>query len=142
MTFFGGCMTLNPDLNYEAIFVCSIIYLLLGALWYSPILFGKQWISLTGLQEKDMKGSVRAYIGGFFVALYISVVLSMFIYKTQALTALEGALVGFWAWFGFIATTHFSGVIWEKKPFNLYLIHVVFLLIMLVISGAILAVWR
>lgn len=135
-------LAFNSDVNYVAILVSAIIYMVLGALWYSPLLFKKTWLSYTGLREEDIKGEGVTYFLAFIVALVISYVLALFIQATQALTALQGALVGFWAWLGFIVTTHFSGVIWEKRPFNLYLIQVVYLLIVLVISGALLAVWR
>ena len=130
------------DVNIAAIITSAVIYMALSALWYSPKLFGRQWLNLSGLHEEDLKENTQAYFGGFVIALLISYVLSLFINKIKAITAIEGAAAGFLAWLGFIATTHFSGVLWEKRPMALYLIHVGNLLIVLIIAGALLAVWR
>ena len=41
--------------NIWAVILAGISYLILGALWYSPLLFGKQWMELNGFTEKDLK---------------------------------------------------------------------------------------
>jgi hypothetical protein len=32
------------DINYVAVFVAALASMIIGAAWYSPILFGKEWI--------------------------------------------------------------------------------------------------
>jgi Na+/glutamate symporter len=43
------------DVNYLAILVCGVVFMVLGALWYSPILFGKKWMTFIGKSEEEIK---------------------------------------------------------------------------------------
>lgn len=42
----------RPRLNYLAILVSALIWRLLGALWYSPALFGNAWMQITGMTSE------------------------------------------------------------------------------------------
>ena len=131
---------------YLVILISAIISMVLGSLWYSPILFGKQWIKLMGISKKDMgknknKGMVKSYTVLFISSLVTIYVLSMFTSLLGASTFLQGMLIGFWIWLGFFATTMLGSVLWEKKPFSLYAINVSYHLVNLLIIGGILAVW-
>ena len=35
-----------PTINYIAVLVSAVIGMAIGALWYSPLLFGKIWMKL------------------------------------------------------------------------------------------------
>ena len=52
-----------------------------------------------------------------------------------------GAITGFWIWLGFLATTMINVVLWENKPFTLYLLQAAHYLVGLALMGGILAVW-
>lgn len=130
------------NVNGWAILVAAIITVIIGSLWYSSIVFGKVWLSLTGLKEEDVKKNFGwTILGGFISALVLNYVLAIFVYSTNADNFPEGVLVGFLAWLGFIATTYFAGFLWEKRPFNLFLLHSGHMLLILLINGGILAFW-
>ena len=42
------------DLNYWAVLVSAVASMTIGALWYSPILFGKIWMNLMKIDLKSM----------------------------------------------------------------------------------------
>lgn len=105
------------------------------------MILGKKWLELSGIREEDLKGAWKAYLGGFIAALVMNYILALFVYSMDAETILEGAFVGFLAWLGFIATTHLAKVLWEKGHAELFFLHIGIMLIILVINGAILAVW-
>ncbi len=131
-----------PEVNIWAIIVSAILCMAIGTLWYSPLLFGKLWLSLTGNKEPDMKDAPKIYLGAFINSLVMSFILATLIYWIGANTWRDGALVGFLVWLGFNATAHFSGVLWEKKPIKLCLLHTANMLITLLVIGALLAWWR
>ena len=115
-------------------------------LWYSPVLFGNIWIRLTGLNKKYLqkakqKGMAKTLIVAFISVLISSYILSYFINISGATTLADGAQIGFWIWLGFIATVMLGSILWENKPFKLYLINTSRYLLALVVMGAILAVW-
>jgi hypothetical protein len=55
--------------------------------------------------------------------------------------AASGAAVGFFSWLGFIAATMLSQVIYGHRPSGIYPINSGFLLVALLIMGAILGAW-
>jgi hypothetical protein len=130
---------------YVAIIGAGIVSMVIGALWYSPLLFGKKWMELMNFQKKDMakmkKQAQKGYAIMFLTTLVMGFVLSKFLDNMGAVTAIEGIVTAFWLWLGFIATMMLSSVIWEGKPLQLYLINALHSLVSLAAMGAILAVW-
>ena len=41
----------HADINWVAVMVAAFVAYVLGALWYSPALFAKQWMRLIGVPE-------------------------------------------------------------------------------------------
>ena len=134
------------DVNYIAVLVAAIVSMIIGALWFSPVLFGKMWMQLSGmtdkkLQEAKKKGIGKSYIIMFVATLVMGYVLAHAVQYTQAKTIMEGMQAGFWMWLGCIATVMVGMVLWDKKPVKLYLLLVAHYLVSLLVMGAILAVW-
>lgn len=130
-----------PDVNLWAVLVSAVLTIVIGSFWYSPLLFGKIWMDANGIKEEEMKGAYKAYLGALISSLLTAYVLGVFINWIGADNALQGAFIGFLAWLGFVATTQFSAVLWEKKPLKLYGIHAGAMLINLIVMGALLAWW-
>ena len=133
------------EINYIAVLVSAVAGFVIGALWYS-VLFGKVWMKLSGMDNKKIekekkKGMTKSFIGGFVALLVMAFVLAHFVDMAEAATVLEGAQAGFWAWLGFVATIMLNKVLWEGKPFKLYLLDAAHYFVVLIIMGAILAVW-
>lgn len=43
------------NINYLAVLIAAIVSMIVGGLWYSPILFGKMWTKAMGWNEETMK---------------------------------------------------------------------------------------
>ena len=128
-------------LNPLAIIIVAILNILLGMAWYSASLFGNKWADALQLRYEEFKPTASHYFGGFIVSLITAIVMAIFVDWLDLYTLLEGAIFGFLIWLGFVATSHFSGVIWAKKPLKAYIIDASFLLISYIMMGAILAAW-
>ena len=136
------------SLNYVAMLAVVIVSMALGAVWYSPLLFGKIWMKHMGLHEKNKeemekmkKEAGPAYAGTIITSFVMAYVMSHFVDYLQITTAMAGAITGFWLWIGFVATASLSGYLFEKKHLALYLINNGFNLVNMTLAGAILAVW-
>lgn len=134
-------------LSFWPILISAIVSFIVGSLWYSPVLFGKEWMSLLHMTEADIaraqaKGMIKLYIIQFILTLITFIVLGFFIRATDTYSATGGAFIGLIAWFGFIATTAIGGMLWENKPFKLILINIVGALLNFVIGGAIIGAWN
>lgn len=133
-------------INYWAVLVSGVAMMVLGGLWYSPLLFGNIWIKLSGFSQKDMekakqKGMAASYFFNFVATLVMAYILAHFVDYVDATTWQDGLLAGFWIWLGFIATVSLASVLWEGKPFSLYLINIAYYLVGLPIMGVILTLW-
>ena len=134
------------EINHLATIVAAIASIILGMIWYSPKVFGKAWMKAAGITGKAIaaqkkKGMAKSFIGMIICALVLAYVLSVFIDYAQAVTLGAGLLVGFLVWLGFIATVQIGVVLWENKPYKLFVINTGFNLVELLIMGAIIATW-
>ncbi len=134
----------NAEINILAVFAAAIINVIIGFVWYSPAVFGHQWLALIGKSEKDLdemkKSASKAYTLSFLGSLIMSYVLSLFIYYTQATNLFEGLKTGFWLWLGFIAVVFFNSYLFAKKPAKLCLIDGGYYLVSLLSMSVFLAV--
>lgn len=64
------------EFNYLAIIVAAFVPLVLGFLWYNPILFGNVWMKEAEMTEEKIKNGNMAVIFG--VSFLLSIVLSFF----------------------------------------------------------------
>src|SRR3989344_1455744 len=146
-----------PVVNNVAVLVAAIVSMVLGAVWFSPQMFGKQWMKLAmkkmmppkmgkqaiaAMKEEMQKGMMKGYALGFITTLIAAYVLALLVawIPGTAGVALDGAMVGFWVWL-FVAAVAFSSYIWEKEPLQLYLLKIGHVLVTFVVMGAILAAW-
>ncbi|MDQ2932929.1 MAG: DUF1761 domain-containing protein [bacterium] len=133
-------------INFWPILVSSIVAFGLSALWYSPFLFGKEWMSLQNMNEKDInkakaKGMAKLYIIQFITTLVSFTVLAFVISSLNA-NGQDGAMIGLIAWIGFILPISVSSFLWENKPLRLIAINSISILVTLVIGGAIIGAWN
>ncbi len=129
------------DVNYFAVVIGVILNIIIGAFWYSPKFLGIPWAKAHNFDLETLKPTPFHYVGAIIVGFILAWTLAAFISALHAHTAVEGMKVAFFAWLGFIATTHFSGVIWAKKPLNAYFIDVGGLLVSMILMGAIFGAW-
>jgi len=129
-------------INWLAVLVAAIVKFVIGAIWYSPVAFGPRWGRLTGCSpEGGMQGLGKAMAVDFVAGLVMAFVLLHAVHYAGALTLGTGAAVGFFNWLGFIGATTLAAAFFEKRPLQLWLINNAYLLIALLVMGAILAIW-
>lgn len=129
--------------NHPAVFVSAVILWLLGACWYSPLLFAKPWIAIVGRKTGEKpKGVVHGMIASFVGDLLLSFVLAHFVYWSGAAGFGWGAFIGFLAWVGFIVSPLYPQRIYEGRPFAYLAINTGYWLVGLVIVGGVLGAWR
>ena len=132
----------DVDLNYVAIVVAAIAPMAVGALWYSPRLFARQWMRAVGRTEEDLRGGAGI---GYAVALVASFVMSYALARVarwaEADGIVEGVIVAVLAWSGFVATVLAVNTTFAGRPRNLWAIDGGYWLVSLLIMGAIHGAW-
>jgi hypothetical protein len=129
-------------INYAALAVAALLRTIIGAVWYSPALFGASWIALVGCTEAEMKARVpRALVVdviGNFVMAFVLVHASHY---AGAAGIGQGMGVAFFNWIGFVAVATLFDVNFAGRPFKLFAINNGFQLVSMLLMGAIVTVW-
>jgi hypothetical protein len=127
------------DVNLFAVLGATVASQIIGAVWYSRFLFGRSSTGPAGTGEQARQ--IIPHFGSFVGALIMAFVLAHFVTANLADTAAQGAETGFWIWFGFVLTTRAVHDFLSGRPKELFLIDSGLYLVVLVVMGAILAVW-
>lgn len=136
---------METTLNFSAILLAGLVNMAIGALWYSPLLFGNIWMKGVKLNKTDIansKGMGLRYAVQFLMGLFMVYVLAHYIDYMQASTASQGAEVAFWPWAGFMLPLMVGEMLWSEKPFSVFIINASHYLFALMTAGIILAVWQ
>lgn len=104
------------------IILASVVQFILGAIWYSPLMFGKWWMQIMEVSElpkeelqKMQKSMAPFYVVQIALTVLSTFVLAMFIYYLQmANVGFHAYGVAGWVWLGFIAPTQVACVIWAN----------------------------
>jgi Protein of unknown function (DUF1761) len=135
-------------INFWAVLVAAIATMVIGFLWYSPLLFARPWTRLMGVDLEDkakiaemQKGAARMYSLAFAASIVSAVVLAKIIAVASVNTIPYGMKIGFAIWAGFVATVQLTGALFSKQPTKLFLINTGYQLVCYLVMGAILAKW-
>ena len=128
-------------INIFAIIICTIFYWVLGALWFSPFLFGKIWSKALGKNPDDLGPNLKQVLGSFIVNLVATVMIAILLELIGSYNVLTGLLVGLLIGVGFVFTVDFYDVIFEQKSIIAYLIDSGYHAISFIIIGIILGLW-
>jgi len=133
------------SINYLAVAVAAAAAFVEGALWYSPLLFGRRWLSLRGVNADPPKGTrppawkVAAELARCLVVAWA---LAAFICLLGIASIGDSLLLALALWLGFQAMQTIGSVIHEGYPWQLYAIHVGDALVKTSLMSAIVAAWR
>jgi hypothetical protein len=137
------------DLNWVAILVAALSTMVVGFLWYSPLLFAKPWMREMGYDPNDkaktaemQKSAGPAYAGSMVASLISAFILAHFLHWVHAETLVYGLAIGFHVWLGFVATVQFTDALFTKKSTKLFAINSGYQLVCYLAMSAILTAWR
>ena len=135
-------------INFLAVLVCAVACMILGFLWYSPLLFARPWTRLMGIDPDDkaklgemQKGAGKLYGMAFVASIVSAVVLAKIIDISSVDTIPYGMKIGFAVWLGFVATVQLTGALFGKQPIKLFLINTGYQLVCYLVMGGILGKW-
>ena len=132
--------------NYLAVVVAGVAAFMLGALWYSPALFARQWMAAHGHTPERLaamrQDMARTYAISFLCFLVTAWVMAVLLSRIGITEALGGVKLGGITWLGFAATIGLTSNLYSEKPLAVYLIDAGYQLVYLMLMGVILAVWR
>jgi hypothetical protein len=134
----------GEEMNYLAVLVAAVVNMVIGGIWYSPVLFAKPWMALNNMTPESMKNVKPGplYAQSFAATLVSYFILALAINSLSISTALDGLKTGFCIWLGFITTVQFTANVFSPKKIQAYFIDTGYQLVATLTAGVILAVWR
>ncbi len=130
------------QVNYLAVLAAAVSAFVLGGLWYSPLLFGKAWMRLSGITEERAAQANQAKVFGiaFIWSLLGALVFAMFLGPAPAFGF--AAAAGFAAGLFWVAGSFAINYQFEQKPFGLLLINGGYHTAQYTLFGAVLGLWH
>lgn len=134
-------MSQNP-INWLAVLVSVLPNFIIGAFWYSPLLFVKPWMKIVDVNEDQLKSSmVKALLVDFIGGLVMAFTLVHILRYAGAKELLQGLVVTGGCWLGFAASVLIGSVTYEHRPFKYFAIVGGYRLVSMLSMGAILTLW-
>ena len=130
------------NLNYIAIGVSTLVYFIIGALWYS-LLFGKEWMKLVGLTPtpEDKKNMPKifsiTFILNFIICLSTAAVI-YFVQPVSIIAAIKTAILVS----AFVCACGVMNYMYAKRPLKLMLIDMGYHVFGIIIISIILTYWH
>lgn len=130
------------ELNWLAVVVAALAYFVLGAIWYSNALMGKQYRAAIG---QDSEGPAKMEPAALFtnaVGWFIAAVALGLISKSIGADSFgDGLTLGLVVWAGFIATNRIVAAAYEGPNRALMMVNGPYNLLGFLTMGVILAIW-
>jgi hypothetical protein len=131
-------------IHYLAVLGAAAAAFVVGGLWYSPLLFGKPYMALRGLDPggaNEMTMSLGEIVGEAARCAVLTFVLARLMAQFGNINLAAALSLGTWIWLG-IYTALAGSVLHEGTPWRLYAIHAGDGLAKIVVITIILALWR
>ncbi len=135
--------------NLWAVLVSGLATMVVGFVWYSPLLFARPWMVLMGYDPDDkaktaemQKSAGPSYMLSLVASLASAAVLGKIIAVATINTPLYGMKVGLAVWLGFVTTVQLTNSLFSRQPAKLYAINTGYQLVCYLAMGAIMGAWR
>lgn len=140
---------MDIQVNYIALIVAGIASMIVGFLWYSPILFAKPWMKLMGYTDKSMKETQKKMAPMYTISFVVTLISAYVLSHVMTLSGnyfhsdrlMTGLTTAFWMWLGFIAPVQVTDVLFGGKTWKLFAINTGYQLASLVAMAVVLAMF-
>jgi hypothetical protein len=131
-------------MNWWAIIVAAVAYVALGAIWYSPPIFGNAWMKGIGKTKEQLAAgfSPLSYVWALGYSFLAAYGIARILFWAQRGTVWDGIVIGLMAGICFALTTLGINDTFERRPCNLTIINVLYYIVGFVIIGIIVGAWH
>ena len=128
------------------VLTAALLAFVLGAVWYSPPVFGKAWMRANAFTEEKIarmqSGAARSYSISFVCFVVMAAAMAMLVARVQPVGVLGGVKLGALVGIGFAAMVSLTANVYSDKPLSAWAIDAGYQVAYLIVMGVVLAVWR
>jgi Protein of unknown function (DUF1761) len=124
--------------NWLAVVIAAVVGAVIALIWYAPQVFGRHWAAAAGVELLAPSQAPPITIALAVVTVLVTAyALALLARAVGAASIVDGAILGFVAWLGFVATWTISAVTFEHKPWAYWYLNAGQGLVALVVMGAV-----
>jgi len=133
----------SAGINYLAVVVAAVAYMVVGAIWYSQLLFGQAWMQGIGKTKEQIASdsSPANYIGGLVTAFIASYGIARLMVWTGRDTVADGIVLGLFVGVCFVLTSMAVNDMFEGRRKSLTVINFMYHITGLMVVGVIIGAW-
>jgi len=131
-----------PSINIVAVIVVAVISMVTGSLWYSPMMFQKMWVKLSGREMPSGSSANMAYALSALTAIIRALVLAIVLGLMGTTGVVNAVGLTFILWLGFVLPPLWSKILYGQQSYMLLAIDAGYYLIDGAIGAIILTMWR
>ena len=139
---------MEVQVNYLAVLVAAVVSMILGFLWYSPIVLGKPWMKEKGLTSENLKKAQKEMGKMYGVSFVLSLVTAYVLSHVMTLSVnffhypllQTGLTTAFWMWLGFVMPVQAGSTMFGSKNWKLFGIDTGYQLVSVLTMGVVLGV--
>jgi hypothetical protein len=126
--------------NFLALTVVVVVAFIASSFWYSPLLFGQEFLELSGLATAPTPNAAKA-LCELFRTFVLAYVVAHLVLRLNIADWRDALRFGLWLWVGFPVVLLTGSMLWQNVPWQLALIHSGDWLIKLILIPVTVAVW-
>lgn len=131
-------------INFIAVLVVWLLYMAVGAWWYSTAGFAKQWTKYTKIDIlKIPTEQANKIIASVAVAALVQVLtLAIILNSLDVTSVLSGLVATVLLWLGLVTATTVGVTLYSKRAWGFLWLNSAYFLVVMSIGGIILASWK
>lgn len=133
----------NFYINHIAVLVCAVMSLVIGAVWWSPVLFADAWKKENDLTDEQIaKGNPLKTFGLTFLLAWLMSYNLAFFLGAPGTTWQWGIIAGLLAGVGWVVAMFIVIALFEQRSWKYMAINCGYITVYFAIIGFILGIWR
>ena len=136
-----GPVTAFCNIHWPSVFAAAVAAFVIGALWYSPLLFGNAWAKELKLTKAKLGKANMPLIFGCAFALTLIGAVVLDILMGEIASPATGLLFGLLIGAAFIGTAVGINYLFARKSAKLFFIDAGYFVVLYAVMGIVLAAW-
>jgi hypothetical protein len=108
--------------NLLALAIFAVIAFFASSIWYSPLLFGRQFLELSGVSAGSRPSALKA-VSELLRTFILAYVIARLLLRLNVVDWKDALRWGLWLWIGFPVVLLTGSMLWQNVPWQLAAIH-------------------
>ena len=130
-------------INHLAVWLLVVVQVGLGALWYSPLAFGYEWMNLLGLNEAELdQGNFVPFAIAIAGTIALTYFMAWLLLQLDVVYVSEAIKVSVLLWFCVAFSEHATHYAFQGIDYGVLLIDLGTTLVGMMVAAIVLVSWR